>query len=98
MVKKYLLATLLLVLFLAAFVPFASNSPDGLETVVSSIGIKPQTLWQGLMNDYSVSALGNGYISTLLAGSFGTLFVLTATFALGKVISKRSQTETKDPG
>ena len=92
--KKYVLATLSIVLFLAAFVPFASSNPDGLETVASSIGIEPQILWQGLMRNYSVSTLGNGYASTLLAGFFGIALVLTATFALGKAICrKRPDTE-----
>lgn len=95
MTRKYVFATLLLVLFLAAFVPFASSSPDGLATMVSSVGVEPQILWQGLMNNYSVTWLGNGYASTLLAGFFGIVFVLTATFALGKAIS-RKQTETKE--
>ncbi len=91
MIKKYVVGTLLLVLFLAACIPFASSSPDGLETVASSIGVHAQTLWQGLMNDYSVSALGNSYVSTLLAGFFGIIFVLITTLALGKAITKKSQ-------
>jgi hypothetical protein len=95
MIKKYAIATLLLVVFLAAFIPFASISPDGLETVVSSMGVQAQTIWQGFMSDYSVSALGNGYVSTLLAGFFGIVFVLTATLALGKAITKKSQTSAK---
>ena len=82
----------MLVLFLAAFVPFASSSPDGLQTVASSIGIEPRNLWKAFMSGYSVSGLGNGYVSTLLAGFFGIVFVLTATLALGKAITKRSQT------
>ncbi len=91
MKKKYALATMLLVLFLAVFIPFASNSPDGLETVASSLGVEAQPVWQGLMGDYSVGALGQGYASTLLAGVLGVVFVLTATLALGKVITKRSE-------
>ena len=90
MIKKYLTAVFLLVVFLAAFIPFASSNPDGLETVTSSLGIQSQPIWQGFMNNYSVSALGNGYVSTLLAGFFGIVFVLTATLALGKAITKRS--------
>ena len=92
MIRKYAIAILLLVVFLAAFIPFASSSPDGLETVASSLGVQPQTIWQGFMSDYSVSALGNGYVSTLVAGFFGIVFVLTATLALGKAITKKSQT------
>jgi hypothetical protein len=95
MMKKNVAITMLIIVFLAAFIPFASSSPDGLETVVSSIGIQPQNLWEGFMTDYSVTALGNGYISTLLAGIFGVLFVLLATLALGKAITKRSHTTSQ---
>jgi hypothetical protein len=95
MIKKYAIATLLLVAFLAALIPFASSSPDGLETVAASVGLQAQNVWQGLMTNYSVSSLGNSYVSTLLAGFVGIVFVLTATFALGKAITKRSQSETE---
>ena len=94
MIKKYFTAFLMLVASLAAFLPFASNSPDGLETAVSSLGIQPQSVWQGLMNDYSVTVIGNAYASTLLAGTFGIIFVLAATVVLGTAIMKRSQTGT----
>jgi hypothetical protein len=96
-IKKYAIATLVLVVFLAAFIPFASSSPDGLETVVSSLGVQPQIIWQGFMSDYSVSALGSGYVTTLLAGFFGVVFVLTATLALGKAITKKSQGGSEKP-
>jgi hypothetical protein len=95
MIKKYVAVTLLLEAFLAAFIPFASSSPDGLQTVAASVGLQPQNVWQGLMTNYSVSSLGNSYVSTLLAGFFGIAFVLTATFALGKAITKRSRSETE---
>lgn len=95
MIKKYLTAIGLLVVFLAVFIPFASSSPDGLETVASSLGVQPQPMWHGLMNDYSVSFLGNSYISTLTAGILGTVLVLGATMVLGTAITKRSQTRTE---
>jgi hypothetical protein len=95
MIKKYVAATVLLVVFLAAFLPLASSSPDGLETVTSSLGVQAQSIWQGLMSNYSVSMLGNNYFSTLLAGFIGIVLVLTTTVALGKAITKRSQPETE---
>jgi len=43
----------LILVFLAIFLPFASNLPDGLETVVETFGIKEQnSFWNGLMADY----------------------------------------------
>ena len=87
--KKYLVAIGLLVVFLAVFIPFASSSPDGLEKVAQSLGAQAfDPLWRGFMFDYSVEVFENPYVSTLLAGVFGTLMVLAASFVVGKVITK----------
>jgi len=87
--KKYLVAIGLLVVFLAVFIPFASSSPDGLEKVAQSLGVQGYApLWRGFMFDYSVEVFENPYVSTLLAGVFGTLMVLAASFVVGKVITK----------
>jgi hypothetical protein len=95
-VKKYLVAIILLVVFLAVFIPFASSSPDGLEKVAQSLGVKElEPLWKGFMFDYSVEVFENPYVSTLLAGVFGTLIVLAASFVFGKVIIK-GQREVQD--
>ena len=94
--KKYLVAIGLLVVFLAVFIPFASSSPDGLEKVAQSLGVKElEPLWKGFMSDYSVEVFENPYVSTLLAGVFGTLMVLAASFVFGKVIIK-GQREVQD--
>ena len=37
--KKYVLAIVLLVVFLAVFIPFASSNPDGLEKVAETFGV-----------------------------------------------------------
>ena len=94
--KKYLVAIGLLVVFLAVFIPFASNSPDGLEKVAQSLGVNEHDpLWRGFMFDYSVEVLENPYVSTLIAGIFGTLMVLAVSFVFGKVITK-GQREVQD--
>ena len=85
--KKALVFVGLVLVSLAVLLPFASSSPDGLEKVTAAFGIQQQTpIWQGLMPDYSVAALGNSYVSKLLAGIFGTLMVLLTTLLLGKVM------------
>jgi ABC-type Fe3+ transport system permease subunit len=90
--KKYLAATAMIVVFLAVFIPFASSSPDGLQRVAMSLGVgEPEPTWRGLMADYSVSALGDGYVSTLAAGVLGTLMVLGISLVLGAAISRRNQ-------
>jgi ABC-type Fe3+ transport system permease subunit len=90
--KKYLAAMAMVVVFLAVFIPFASSSPDGLQKVATSMRIEePAPAWHGLMGDYSISALGNGYVSTLAAGVLGTLMVLGISLVLGAAISRRNQ-------
>ena len=95
--KKYVLAIVLLVVFLAVFIPFASSNPDGLEKVAESFGVgESEPLWKGLMADYSVEALEGTYFSTLAAGVVGVLLVLAASLALGFAIAKRDE-PTKHP-
>ena len=88
--KKHLRALALIVVFLAVFIPFASSSPDGLERVVENFGVQEHApFWTGLMSDYAIAAIGNTYLSTLLAGVFGTFMVMLATFLLGKAIASK---------
>jgi hypothetical protein len=48
--KKYLAAVALRLVFLVVFIPFASNSPDGLEKAVESMGVQESDpLWRGIM-------------------------------------------------
>jgi ABC-type Fe3+ transport system permease subunit len=94
--KKYLAATVMLVVFLAVFIPLASSDPDGLEKVAASLGVRePETVWHGLMGGYSVSALGDSYISTFTSGVLGTMMVLAAALVLGTAITRRRQTGTE---
>lgn len=90
--KKYLGIIALIIVFLVVFIPFASSNPDGLEKVVETFGVEEhEPLWNGLMVDYSIGAIGNPYVSTLLAGVFGTFMVLLATFLLGRAIAPKSR-------
>jgi len=76
---------------LAILIPFASNAPDGLEKVAEALGIEEhEPVWSGLMPDYSLPAIDNSYISTLLAGVFGTILVFGIAYILGKAITKPS--------
>lgn len=88
--KKYFAMLALILVFLVVFIPFASSNPDGLERVAENLGIeKHAPLWRGLMFDYSMETIGNPYISTLVAGIFGTLMVLLATLLLGTAINQK---------
>ena len=82
-----------IMVFLAVFIPLASSSPDGLERVAESFGVtKHASFWNGIMSDYAIAAIADSYVSTLLAGVFGTFMVLLAGFLLGKAMTpKRSK-------
>ncbi len=87
--KGWIKALVLTVLGLALFVPFASTFPDGLETVAETLGIgEHETLWQGLMPDYTFPPISNGYASTLLSGIAGALVVLVFAFLVGKTLTR----------
>ena len=85
------LAVVAIMVFLTVFIPLASSSPDGLERVVENFGVeKGAPIWNGIMSDYTIAVIADPYISTLLAGVFGTLMVLLAGFLLGKVITPKN--------
>ena len=94
--RKYLAAFALLLFLLAVFTPFASSSPDGIESVAKTFGIQTQQpVWDGIMPNYSVGPVANPYTSTLLAGASGILLVLFAAFLLGTAITRKPP-EVKD--
>ena len=90
--KKIIVAFILIIAFLAIFIPLASINPDGLEKVVQTFGAKEQKpIWEGLMTDYSVSFISNSYISTLLTGIVGTTIVFFSALILSKTISSKKR-------
>jgi cobalt/nickel transport protein len=94
--KKHLVVIALIVVFLAVFIPLASSNPDGLERVAENFGVEEHApFWNGLMSDYAIAAIGNPYVSTLLAGVLGTFMVLIAAFLLGKAITPKNRKFSK---
>jgi ABC-type sulfate transport system permease component len=90
--KKFLIATIMITLFLVVLIPFASNNPDGLEKVAVTYDAQEhQSIWNGIMADYSFSSIDNQYISTLLAAIFGVVAVLLAGLVLSKVITSNDK-------
>lgn len=82
-------ALVIILIGFALLAPFASSDPDGLEKVAETLKIEePETLWSGLMPDYTLPTVENPYLSTVLAGFLGVFLVLGASFALGKVVAK----------
>lgn len=89
--NRYLAVVAAIMVFLAVFIPLASSNPDGLERVVENLGVaEHEPLWNGLMSDYTIAAVADPYVSTLLAGVFGTLMVLLVGFLLGKAIAPKN--------
>jgi len=90
--KKHLAVVVSIVVFLAVFIPLASSNPDGLERVAENFGVEEHApFWNGLMSDYAIAAIGDPYVSTLLAGVLGTFMVLLAAFLLGKAITPKNR-------
>ena len=89
--NKHLAVIAAIMVFLAVFIPLASSSPDGLERVAETFGVEEHApFWNGIMSDYAIAAIGNPYVSTLLAGVFGTFMVLLVGFLLGKVMMPKN--------
>lgn len=94
--KSYRKALLLIVIFLAVLIPFASTFPDGLETVAESFGIsEPEPLWPGIMADYAFPGIDNPYVSALAAGVIGVFLVFSASYIVGYA-SMRKHKQTNE--
>jgi hypothetical protein len=90
--KKSIIIFGLIIAGLAALIPFISTNPDGLQTLVSRSDATEST-WSGLIGDYAIAAISNPYLSTLVAGSFGTIMVFFATFVLGAKFLPKKKNE-----
>ena len=94
--KKTLIATALIIIFLAVFIPLASSNPDGLAKVAATFGAdEHKPVWNGLMTDYSLAGITNPYVATLLTGSIGTIIVLLSALLLEKTIGPKNPAKTK---
>jgi ABC-type sulfate transport system permease component len=89
--RKYFVAVALVIVFLVFFIPLASTDPDGLEKVVQTYEAQEQeSLWSGLLPDYSFSSISNSYVSTLFAGIFGVITVLLTGLIISKVMFRKT--------
>ena len=77
---------IILILLLSLLTPFASSSPDGLESVAEEFGFTQTDGVVLLLDDYGISAVNNDFISTVLSALLGVT-VLAIMFNL--IISKR---------
>ena len=77
---------IILILLLSLVTPFASSSPDGLESVAEEFGFIQTDGIVLLLDDYGISAVNNDFISTVLSALLGVI-VLAIMFNL--IISRR---------
>ena len=77
---------IILILLLSLITPFASSSPDGLESVAEEFGFTQTDGVVLLLDDYGISAVNNDFISTILSALLGVT-VLAIMFNL--IISRR---------
>jgi hypothetical protein len=91
--KKLILIVAAIMVAFAVLLPFASKTPDGIQSLTENSGDQQQPMWNGIMANYSV-AFADPYISTLVAGLFGIGMVLLASFALGATMTQKKKSET----
>jgi ABC-type Fe3+ transport system permease subunit len=98
MKKRYLIAVCAIVAFLVVFIPLASTNPDGLEKVAISLGAhEGNSFWSGILPDYSVSGVGNNYLSTLIAGIIGVVLVLAVGLFISRALKPKPVNKTQPP-
>ena len=90
----FVLAAILLIGVLLLVTPHASELPDGLEKVASTLGFEHQAIQnQGVaapMADYVVSGTGSTTIAVLLAGLVGAIAVLALSSLLARILLPRA--------
>ena len=73
--------------------PFASSSPDGLESVAENLGLQETNGVVLFLDDYGINAINNNFISTVLSGLLGVI-VIFAVFTL--FINRRKSGKNSD--
>ena len=77
---------IILILLLSLVTPFASSSPDGLESVAEEFGFTQTDGIILLLDDYGINAINNNFLSTVLSALMGVT-VVAVMFNL--IISRR---------
>ena len=66
---------IILILLLSLVTPFASSSPDGLESVAEEVGFTQTDGIVLLLDDYGINAINNNFLSTVLSALLGVTVV-----------------------
>ena len=66
---------IVLILSLTLVTPYASSSPDGLESVASNFGFEETDGVVLLLEDYGISSINNNFVSTVASALLGVLAI-----------------------
>ena len=69
---------IVLILSLTLITPYASSSPDGLESVASNFGFEETDGVVLLLEDYGISSVNNNFVSTILSALLGICLLYTS--------------------
>jgi cobalt/nickel transport system permease protein len=67
---------ILLILVLTLITPYASSSPDGLESVAESFGFNEDTGVVLFLEDYGIENINNNFLSTVLSAVLGIVVIV----------------------
>ena len=67
---------ILLLLCFTLITPYASSSPDGLESVAENFGFLETDGLVLFLNDYGISGLNNSFLSTIISAVLGIVVVV----------------------
>ena len=97
--RSWVVAGIILVVFVLMLSPIASINPDGLERVAIDLGFiqHSQTASSGLLRDYTIPFLGKTSLSTILAGLLGALVVVVVIILVVRLVGRRRSQLPKSP-
>ena len=67
---------ILLILILTLITPYASSSPDGLESVAESFGFNEDAGIVLFLDDYGIENINNNFLSTVLSAVLGIIVIV----------------------
>ncbi len=77
--------------------PFASRSPDGLETVADDHGFAESAAERSApLAGYGVPGLGGGRLSRAVAGGAGTAAALGAALLVGRLLAAKRKNDAQE--
>jgi len=89
--KEILFCLLLVVLAAAVFIPFASQSPDGLEKVAKDLGFAAKESERPAVQpfaDYRIPGIDNKNISTVISGLLGALTMFGTGWGIAALLRR----------